>query len=241
MRIDIVTLFPEMFQALNQSMVKRARHGGQLDLHIHQLRQWAINQYGQVDDTPFGGEAGMVLRPEPLKKALDSVQKASGQAPFVVFPTPQGEKFTQSVASELSKEKNILILCGHYKGIDDRIRQKYVHREVSLGDFVLSGGEFPAMVMVDAISRLIPGVLGDRSSGETDSFSRDQRLGWPVFTRPENFEGMAVPSVLLSGHHEKIRQWRVLEGLKRTRERRPELFEQLNLTEEEKKLLSADI
>jgi len=237
MRIDVITLFPEIFTALDVSIPGRARKAGALDLQCHNLRDFAINRYGQVDDTPFGGEAGMVLRPEPLKGALDKVLGDLGSKPHIVHMAATGRIFTQERAKELAEIQNLLIICGHYKGVDQRFCDAYVDEELSIGDYVLSGGELPAMVVIDAIARLLPGVLGDKASAETDSFYLPNRLGWPVYTRPQVFEGKPVPEALLSGHHERIRQWRVKASLETTRRNRPELFRLLDLSNEEKKLL----
>lgn len=244
MRIDVITLFPEIFTALDVSIPGRARKSGALDLHCHNLRDFAINRYGQVDDTPFGGEAGMVLRPEPLKGALDKVlgdlgiaAAGGGTKPHIVHMAATGRIFTQDRAKELAEMQNLLIICGHYKGVDQRFCDAYVDEELSIGDYVLSGGELPAMAVIDAIARLLPGVLGDMASAETDSFYLPNRLGWPVYTRPQVFEGKAVPEALLSGHHERIRKWRVKASLETTRRNRPELFRLLELSKEEMKLL----
>lgn len=246
MRIDVITLFPEVFQALDVSIPGRARKSGALAWHCHNLRDFAINRYGQVDDMPFGGEAGMVLRPEPMKAALDSVLRTlgtegdgsqAGKRPHIVHMSAQGRIFTQERAKQLAEMENLLIICGHYKGIDQRFLDAFVDEELSIGEYVLSGGELPAMAVIDAIARLLPGVLGDPASAETDSFYRPNRLGWPVYTRPQVFEGKAVPEVLLSGHHDRIRRWRIKASLEATRRNRPDLFGLLELTEEEKKLL----
>ena len=242
MRIDVLTLFPQMFSALNHSIVGRAQDKKVLSLHCYNLRDFSSNKHGTVDDLPYGGEAGMVLQAEPLKTAISTIAKESlpNHKPHVLYLCPQGKIFDQKKAKELAKRQNILIICGHYKGIDERIREKYVDEEISLGDFVLTGGELPAMALIDSVTRLLPGVLGGPSSMETDSFYQDKRLGWPVYTRPEVFEGSSVPEVLLSGNHEKIRQWQILQGLKETRSKRPDLWEELLLNVEEKKLLNRD-
>ena len=253
MRIDVITLFPEIFLALDASIPGRARKSGALELRCHNLRDFAINKYGQVDDMPFGGEAGMVLRPEPLKGALDKVlgelavsgiadgstptPASPAKRPHVVHMAATGRNFTQNRAKELAEMENLLIICGHYKGIDQRFCDAYVDEELSIGDYVLSGGELPAMVVIDAIARLLPGVLGDPASAETDSFYLPNRLGWPVYTRPQVFEGKAVPEALVSGHHENIRKWRTKASLELTRRNRPDLFGLLKLSDEEKKLL----
>ncbi|HSQ42590.1 MAG TPA: tRNA (guanosine(37)-N1)-methyltransferase TrmD [Fibrobacteraceae bacterium] len=222
MRIDAITLFPEMFAPLDYSIVGRARKMSLLSFRAIQLRQYAINDYGQVDDRPFGGEPGMVLRPEPLANAIDAtaVHAHGGK---VVYLCADGVPFTQKHAKELSQEAHLVLLCGHYKGIDERIRESRVDLEFSIGDYVVSGGELPAMVLIDAVARLLPGVLGDPASAETDSHSQGL-LGWPVYTRPEIFENRAVPAVLLSGHHQNIQQWQQEQARERTRTRRPDLF-----------------
>lgn len=241
MRIDVITLFPEMFAALEASIPGRARKGGQLEIVCHPLRDFAINRYGQVDDVPFGGEPGMVLRPEPLKAALDKARAETGgkgrPSPRVIHMSAQGQPFNQAKAKELAALDNLILVCGHYKGIDQRFLDAYVDEELSLGDYVLSGGEIPGLAVIDAVARLLPGVLGDPGSAETDSFHAPHRLGWPVYTRPQDFEGRTVPEVLLSGHHENIRKWRIKAGLEATRKLRPDLFARLDLTAEEKKLL----
>ena len=225
MRIDCVTIFPEMFTPMKSSIMGRAQNKGLMEFNTVYLRDFAINDYGQVDDVPYGGEPGMVLRPEPLAKAIRStgVKENGGK---VIYLTADGVPFTHKMASELSRESHLVLVCGHYKGIDDRIRQSLVDLEISIGDFVVSGGELPAMLVTDAIVRLIDGALGNRESGDTDSFAQGV-LGWPVYTRPEVFEGKKVPDVLLSGHHKNIAAWRRQESLKRTEERRPDIFKNL--------------
>ena len=207
MRIDCITLFPEMFVAMNCSIMGRAQKNGILDFRTIYLRDFAINDYGQVDDSPYGGEAGMVLRPEPLAQAIDFCEPEKNNA-TVILLAADGVKFTHSMAVELSLKEHLVLVCGHYKGVDERIRQSRVNLSVSVGDFVVSGGELPAMLLSDAVVRLIPGALGDAESAETDSFAKDSLPGCPVWTRPQEFEGMKVPDVLLSGHHEKIKKWR---------------------------------
>jgi tRNA (guanine37-N1)-methyltransferase len=229
-----------MFAALDLSIPGRARKSGAFELKCHHLRDFAINKYGQVDDEPFGGEAGMVLRPEPLKKGLDHVcglLGENGRKPHVLLMSAQGRIFTQDRAKELAKMENLLIICGHYKGVDHRFVDAHVDEELSIGDYVVSGGELPAMVVIDAIARLMPGVLGDAASAETDSFFLPHRLGWPVYTRPQEYEGKTVPDVLVSGHHENIRKWRIKASLELTRKNRPDLFRAAELTEEEKRIL----
>ena len=225
MKIDCITIFPEMFAPMKQSIMGRAQSKGLMEFNTVYLRDFAINDYGQVDDVPYGGEPGMVLRPEPLAKAIRStgVKEDGGK---VIYLTADGIPFNHKMAEELSHESHLVLVCGHYKGIDDRIRQSEVDLEISIGDFVVSGGELPAMLVTDAIVRLIDGALGNRESGDTDSFAQGV-LGWPVYTRPEVFEGKKVPEVLLSGHHANIKAWRRQESLKRTQERRPDIFKNL--------------
>ena len=227
MVIDCITIFPEMFAPMKQSIRGRAQAKGLLEFNTVYLRDFAINDYGQVDDVPYGGEPGMVLRPEPLAAAIRStgVKQDGGK---VIYLTADGVPFTHKLAEELSHESHLVLVCGHYKGIDDRIRQTEVDMEISIGDFVVSGGELPAMLVTDAVVRLIDGALGNRESGDTDSFAQGV-LGWPVYTRPEEFEGKKVPEVLLSGHHKNISEWRKQESLKRTQERRPDILEKIKL------------
>ena len=227
MKIDCITIFPEMFAPMKSSIMGRAQTKGLLEFNTVYLRDFAINDYGQVDDVPYGGEPGMVLRPEPLAKAIRStgVKEDGGK---VIYLTADGVPFTHKIAEQLSKESHLVLVCGHYKGIDDRIRQTEVDMEISIGDFVVSGGELPAMLLSDAEVRLIDGALGNRESGDTDSFAQGV-LGWPVYTRPEEFEGKKVPEVLLSGHHKNISEWRRQESLKRTQERRPDILEKFQL------------
>ena len=227
MKIDCITIFPEMFTPMKQSIMGRAQSKGLMEFNTIYLRDFAINDYGQVDDVPYGGEPGMVLRPEPLANAIRStgVKEDGGK---VIYLTADGVPFTHKLAKELSKESHLVLVCGHYKGIDDRIRQTEVDMEISIGDFVVSGGELPAMLVTDAVVRLLDGALGHKESGETDSFAQGV-LGWPVYTRPEEFEGKKVPEVLLSGHHKNISEWRRQESLKRTKERRPDIFKNLEI------------
>lgn len=214
-----------MFTPMKTSIMGRAQNKGLMEFNTVYLRDFAINDYGQVDDVPYGGEPGMVIRPEPLAAAIRStgVKEDGGK---VIYLTADGVPFTHKMAQELSKESHLVLICGHYKGIDDRIRQSEVDLEISIGDFVVSGGELPAMLVTDAVVRLIDGALGNRESGDTDSFAQGV-LGWPVYTRPEVFEGKKVPDVLLSGHHKNIAAWRRQESLKRTEERRPDIFKNL--------------
>lgn len=224
MHIHILSVLPELLESpFNHSILKRAKDKGLLQITVHHLRKWAVNEYGQIDDYQFGGGAGMVIMCEPLVKAIEELSAA---APFddIIFLTPDGEQFKQPIANQLSLKKNLLLICGHYKGIDQRVRDHFVTREISIGDYVLSGGELAAAVLVDAIGRLLPGVLNDETSALFDSF-QDNLLAPPVYTRPEIFRDWKVPDVLLSGDHKKINEWRFDEALKRTMERRPDIAE----------------
>lgn len=224
MHIDIISVVPELLESpLNHSIMKRAKDKGLLSVELHHLRKWAVNEYGQVDDYQFGGGAGMVMMPEPLANAIEQL---SSQRKYdeIIYLTPDGETLNQSLANRLSLNENLLMICGHYKGIDERIRQKYITKEISIGDYVLSGGELAAAVLVDTIGRLIPGVLNDETSALFDSF-QDNLLAPPVYTRPADFRGMKVPDILLSGDPKKIEAWRYEEALGRTRQRRPDLLE----------------
>ncbi len=224
MRFDIVTVLPELLESpLNHSILKRAQERGLLEVHLHALREYGLGRHRQVDDYPFGGGAGMVMRPEPLAACIRHLQSERAYDE-VIYLTPDGIVLNQDVCNCLSLKKNLLVLCGHYKGIDERIRQKFVTLEISIGDYVLSGGELAAAVLVDAVGRLIPGVLNDETSALFDSF-QDGLLAPPVYTRPAEWEGMAVPDVLLSGHEKRIEEWRHEQSLARTRERRPDLYE----------------
>lgn len=223
MRIDIITVLPELLQSpLSHSIMKRAQNKNLLEVHLHNLREWAVNEYGQVDDYQYGGGAGMVMMCEPLANAIESLQK---ERPYdeVVYLTPDGETLNQKIANQFSLKKNLIFICGHYKGIDERIREHYITKEISIGDYVLSGGELAAAVLVDAIGRLIPGVLNDETSALFDSF-QDQLLAPPVYTRPAEFKGWKVPDILLGGDPKKIEEWRYDQALKRTEERRPDLL-----------------
>lgn len=223
MHIDILTVVPELLESpLAHSIMKRAQDKGLLTVKTHQLRQWAVNEYGQVDDYQYGGGAGMVMMCEPLEKAIRHLQ-AGRTYDEIIYMTPDGKRFDQRDANGLSLKENLLIICGHYKGIDERIREHYVTREISIGDFVLSGGEIPAALVVDAIGRLLPGVLNDETSALTDSF-QDGLLAPPVYTRPADYNGWKVPDVLLSGHPIKIEEWRYEQSLQRTKERRPDIL-----------------
>jgi len=224
MRIDIITVLPELLESpLSHSIMKRAQSKGLLEVQLHNLRKWAVNEYGQVDDYQYGGGAGMVMMCEPLAKAIEELSKER-KYDEIIYLTPDGKIFDQKMANSLSLNENILMICGHYKGIDERIREHFVTREISIGDFVLSGGELAAAILVDAIGRLIPGVLNDETSALFDSF-QDNLLAPPVYTRPADFRGWKVPDILLSGDPKKVEEWRLDQSLTRTKERRPALLE----------------
>lgn len=224
LRVDIITVLPELLDSpFSHSIMKRARERGLLEVYTHNLRDFTPYKQGQVDDYQFGGGAGMVMMPEPLAILLDKL-KSERNYDDVIYMTPDGPLFDQKTANSLSLKDNIIIICGHYKGIDERIRQHYVTREISIGDYVLSGGELAAAVIVDAVGRLIPGVLNDETSALFDSF-QDGLLAPPVYTRPANFRGWEVPEVLLCGDPKKIDDWRYDQSLKRTQERRPDMME----------------
>lgn len=238
MKIDILTLFPEMFDGpFGASIIKRAREKGLLDITMTNIRDFTHDKHRIVDDYPFGGGAGMVMKPEPIFEAVEFVRSNSpGQRPVVILLCPQGEAFNQEMAKKLAEEKHLVFICGHYEGVDERVKEKLVDYEISIGDFVLTGGELPAMVITDAVARMIPGVLKEEESFLTDSFF-DGFLGFPQYTRPREYEGMNVPDVLLSGDHAKIRDWRRKMSLVRTLKRRPDLINWNDLTEKDKKLV----
>ncbi|MGE7777613.1 tRNA (guanosine(37)-N1)-methyltransferase TrmD [Chitinophaga sp. NPDC101104] len=224
MRIDIITVQPDLLESpFSHSIMKRARTKGLLEVNIHQLRDFSTLKNNQTDDYQFGGGAGMVMMIEPLVTAIESLQKEVTYDE-IIYMTPDGQQFNQKTANRLSLKGNLLIICGHYKGIDERVREHFVTMEISIGDFVLSGGELAAAVVVDAIGRLLPGVLNDETSALFDSF-QDNMLAPPVYTRPEEFRGWKVPAVLMSGDHRKIDEWRHDEALKRTKARRPDLLD----------------
>ena len=223
MRIDILTVLPEMLESpLNCSILKRAQDKGLVEIHVHNLRDYTTNRHRKVDDYPFGGEAGMVMQVQPIDAAISAL-KAERDYDEVIFTSPDGEVFDQPMANSMSMLENIIILCGHYKGIDYRIREHLITKEISIGDYVLTGGEIPAVVMTDAIVRLIPGAIGDEQSALSDSF-QDNLLAPPVYSRPAVYNGWEVPPVLLSGHQAKIDEWRHEQALERTRRLRPDLL-----------------
>ncbi|MBX2931673.1 MAG: tRNA (guanosine(37)-N1)-methyltransferase TrmD [Chitinophagaceae bacterium] len=223
MQIHIISVAPDLLDSpFAHSIIKRARGKGLLNIHVHNLRKWAINKHGQVDDYQYGGGAGMVIMCEPLVNAIDELQKEK-KFDEIIYMTPDGKTFNQQTANRLSLKENILIICGHYKGIDERIREHYVTMEISIGDYVLSGGELAAAIVVDAIGRLLPGVLNDETSALTDSF-QDNLLAPPVYTRPASFKDWQVPDILLQGDPKKVEEWRSEQSIKRTQERRPDLL-----------------
>ena len=224
MRIDILTVMPEMLESpLNCSILKRAQDKGLVEIVVHSLREYSLNKHRKVDDYPFGGEAGMVMQIEPVDRCISKLQ-AERQYDDIIFTTPDGEQFSQPIANQLSMKQNLMILCGHYKGIDYRIREHYITREISIGDYVLTGGEIPAAVIVDAVVRLIPGAIGDEQSALSDSF-QDNLLAPPVYTRPAEYKGWRVPDVLLSGNQAKIDEWKHNQSMERTMRLRPDLLE----------------
>ncbi|KGI20741.1 tRNA (guanosine(37)-N1)-methyltransferase TrmD [Prevotella sp. TCVGH] len=224
MRIDIITILPEMLEGfVNESILARAQKKGLAEICLHQLRDYTTDKWRRVDDYPYGGFAGMVMQCEPIDRCISAL-KAERDYDEVIFTSPDGEKFTQSVANDLSLKGNIIILCGHYKGIDQRIRDHLITREISIGDYVLTGGELAAAVMTDTIVRLIPGVIGDEQSALSDSF-QDNMLSAPIYTRPADYKGWKVPEVLLSGNEAVIKSWEMEQALERTKRLRPDLLE----------------
>jgi tRNA (guanine37-N1)-methyltransferase len=237
MRVDVVTIFPEMFAGpLECSIIKRVRDSGALDVCVHDLREHTTDKHHVVDDYPFGGGAGMLMKPEPWFAAVESIREQAQQPPHTIFLTPQGTVLTQPKARELAQRPALLLLCGRYEGVDERVREALVDEEISIGDYVLTGGELPALVLIDAVARLLPGAVGNEESVAEESFCNGL-LEYPQYTRPRSFGGLEVPEVLLSGHHEEIRKWRRRQALLRTRERRPDLFDKLALTPEDAELL----
>lgn len=237
MRIDVLSLFPEMFTGVfGSSILKKAQEKGLVQYRVTDFRDFAENKHRRVDDYPYGGGAGMVLTPQPLFDAVEALASENREKPRVVLLCPQGKRFDQQKAEELAKESHLIFVCGHYEGYDERIRENLVTDEISIGDFVLTGGELGAMVIIDSVTRLLPGSLGNEESSIQDSFSSGM-LEHPHYTRPADFRGMKVPEVLLSGNHKNIEEWRFKESLKRTWKRRPDLLEGLDLTKQQKKWL----
>lgn len=235
MRIDVLSLFPDMFAPLTQSMIGKALENGVVDFNVVDFRQYSHDKHHHVDDTPYGGGAGMLLKPEPIFEAMAALDAKAPGPKRVILMDPAGRTFDQQAAHELAASDHLVFLCGHYEGYDERIRS-LVTDEFSLGDFVLTGGELPAMTMIDATVRLLPGVLGNDVSARTDSFENGL-LEYPQYTRPAEYQGMAVPAVLQNGNHQLIAQWRLKESLRRTYQRRPELLDQLELSKEAQQLL----
>ncbi|MBL7184444.1 MAG: tRNA (guanosine(37)-N1)-methyltransferase TrmD [Anaerolineae bacterium] len=240
MHFDILTLFPDIFEGVfNESIVKRAREAGLVSIAAHNIRDYATDKHHMTDDTPYGGGGGMIMKPEPIFRALEAIfDLEEGQGPEVpvILLSPQGHTFTQAVARELSRHPRLVLICGHYEGVDERVRQFLATDEISIGDYVLTGGEIPAMVIVDAVTRLVPGVLGDPGATFEDSHA-DGLLEYPHYTRPYVFRGWPVPEVLLSGNHAEIVRWRRQEALRRTFERRPDLLAQARLSQADREFL----
>ena len=235
MKVDIVTLFPGFFtEPLRTSILGRAVEDGHLEPAVHDLRRWATDRHGTVDDTPFGGGRGMLLKPAPVVACWEELELSRGHC---IYLSADGERFDQALAQKLSLEPHLVLLCGHYKGVDERARELCIDREVSIGDYVLTGGEPAALVLIDAVVRLVPGVIGDFSSAMADSFHDDGLLDCPWYTRPAQFRGRAVPDVLLSGDHGRIETWRRRQALRKTYERRPDLLADVELDEEEQRLV----
>lgn len=232
MKFDVLTLFPEMFEILNQSIIGKAKEKKLIDINLINIRDFSKNKHKKVDDTPYGGGAGMVMMPDVVYDAYKSLNSKDAK---VIYMSPQGQKLNQKKVVELSKEKHIILLCGHYEGIDQRVIDEIVDEEISIGDYVLTGGELPAMIVIDSVSRYIEGVLKDDSTKE-ESFS-EGLLEYPQYTRPEVFNGKQVPEVLLSGHHENIDKWRREQSLINTKKKRPDLLENIELSEKDKRIL----
>jgi tRNA (guanine37-N1)-methyltransferase len=240
MHFDVLTLFPGMFKSpLSESILKRSIEAGIISVSVTNIRDFAVGKHKQADDRPYGGGSGMVLMPEPIVAALRSVLQGSHEKKSrVILLSPQGQRFNQAKARELAELDRLILVCGHYEGVDERIRRHYVDGDISIGDYVLTGGELAAMVIIDAVTRLVPGVLGDRDSLMEESFSREL-LEYPQYTRPAEFEGHRVPEILLSGHHENVERWRRKESMKTTLHKRPDLVNMEKLTGEDRDLLEA--
>ena len=233
MKFDVLTLFPEMFEPMKQSIIGRAIEKGLLEINLVNIRDFSKDKHKKVDDTVYGGGAGMLMKPDVVYDAYKSVKSEKSK---VIYLSPQGKKLCQNKVEELAKSEHLILLCGHYEGLDQRVIDKIVDEEISIGDYVLTGGEIPAMVLIDSVSRYIDGVITGESTSE-ESFSKEGLLEYPQYTRPEEFEGMKVPEVLQSGHHENINKWRRKEAIRVTYKKRPDLLEKVNLTEEEKKFI----
>lgn len=238
MKIDVLSLFPEMFEGVfGSSILKKAAEKNAVQYRVTNFRNYADNKHHTVDDYPYGGGAGMVLKPQPIFDAVEALKEEASTKPRVILLCPQGERYTQKKAEELAQEEHLLFICGHYEGYDERIREHLVTDEISIGDFVLTGGELGAMVVIDSVVRLLPGVLGNEASPVLDSFSSGL-LEHPHYTRPADFRGMKVPEALLSGNHKRIEEWRLKESLRRTWLRRPDLLESYTLSDDEQKVLN---
>ena len=236
-RFEILSIFPEMFHSpLDFSLLKKAQEKGLIKIMLHDIRDWAKDKHRMTDDAPYGGGCGMVMKVEPVEKALADIRKKRKTKPTVILMTPQGEVFNQKIAEELSRKKRIVIICGRYEGVDERIREHLVDREISIGDYILTGGEMAAMVLIDAVSRLIPDVLGNPQSTQSESFAHNL-LEYPQYTRPSQYKGWVVPDVLLSGNHADIEEWRKTEALRKTCQRRPDLLKKVKLSAQDKKIL----
>lgn len=229
MKFDVLTLFPEMFEPLKQSIIKRAVEKNLIDINLINIRDFSEDKHNKVDDTPYGGGAGMLMKPDVVDRAYNSIKSENAK---VIYLTPQGKTLNQRIVKDLSKQEHLILLCGHYEGIDQRVLDKIVDEEISIGDYVLTGGELPAMVLIDSVSRYVDGVLSDESTDE-ESFSNGL-LEYPQYTRPEIFDNVKVPDVLISGHHENIRKWRRERSLENTFKKRPEMLENIELTDKEK-------
>ncbi len=238
MRFDIFTLFPEVFPSyLDASILHRAREMGHLQVNVHNIREWATDKHQVTDEPPYGGGGGMVMKPEPIFAAVEDVLGRPPVCPVILL-TPQGEPLNQTRAAALAEHPHLALIAGHYEGVDERVREHLVSEELSIGDYVLTGGELPALVLIDVLTRLIPGVLGDPQAAANDSHASGL-LEYPHYTRPESFRGWQVPEILRSGHHARIERWRRNQALKRTRERRPDLLEDLDLTQEDREFLDS--
>jgi len=240
MRFDVLTIFPEIFDVvLGSSIIGRAQQSGLITVNAINIRDFSKDKHKKTDDYPFGGGTGMVMMPQPIFDAYKSITENLDYKPYFIYMSPQGTKLDQKHVERLSKLEHIIILCGHYEGVDERVIENLVDEEISIGDYVLTGGELPAMVLIDAVSRAIPGVLSNEDSYSDETF-KDGLLEYPQYTRPADYMGLKVPDVLLSGHHANINRWRRQQSLKRTRQKRPDLFEKLELSEEDMKLLEEE-
>jgi len=236
-KFDVLSIFPEMFESpLNFSLLKKAQEKGLLNICLHDIRTWADDKHKMTDDAPYGGGCGMIMKVEPVEKALAAIRRSPENDSLVVLMTPQGETFDQKIAVQLAEKKQIIIICGRYEGVDERIREHLVDREISIGDYILTGGELAALVLIDAVSRLIPDVLGNPESTIGESFSHNL-LEYPQYTRPAEYKGWVVPEVLFSGNHAQIELWHKRESLKRTYQRRPDLLKKIKLSAEEKNIM----